>query len=123
MNARLKAKIPTTSAMPFARTVRPGFRGRLMNSPEKSPWRLEKERRKTMRGTATLESLFHRTLDMSTKNHDEVIPVMDMQFDNLEKMWVAGQPVEVLPSAQRLFAKPAQGPVLISQPLSGGTPG
>ena len=35
---------------------------------------------------------------------DETIPVVDMRFDNLNKIWIAGGEFEVLPSAQRLLA-------------------
>ena len=57
-----------------------------------------------MRGNDTLEIVAHRVADMAEQNHDEVIPVVDMTFNSLDQMWVAGQEVEVLPSAQRLFA-------------------
>jgi hypothetical protein len=41
---------------------------------------------------------------MAANCYDETIPVVDMSFDSLNKIWIAGGEFEVLPSAQRLFA-------------------
>ena len=57
-----------------------------------------------MRGQDRFETLITRVHDMSQNYHDETVPVMDMEFQSLDGMWVAGAPVEVLPSAQRLIA-------------------
>jgi hypothetical protein len=57
-----------------------------------------------MRGRDRFENVIDRVNVMSANCYDETLPVMDMQFDSLERMWVAGKDVEVLPSAQRLFA-------------------
>lgn len=57
-----------------------------------------------MRGTDTLERVGQRIADMAERNHDEMIPVVDMEFNSLDNMYVAGKQVEILPSAQRLFA-------------------
>lgn len=57
-----------------------------------------------MRGTDTLRNVAEVVYDLDARNHDEVIPVMDMAFSSLDNMWIAGQEVELLPSAQRLFA-------------------
>ena len=57
-----------------------------------------------MRGIDTFDNVARRVAGMAAQNHDEVIPVVDMKFDGMENMWIAGQEVEVMPSAQRLFA-------------------
>ena len=57
-----------------------------------------------MRGQDRFETLITRVHDMSQNYHDETVPVVDMEFQSLDGMWVAGAPVEVLPSAQRLIA-------------------
>jgi hypothetical protein len=57
-----------------------------------------------MRTINTFESVIGRVHEMSAKYYDETIPVMDMEFDSLEKMWIAGKQVGVLPSAQRLLS-------------------
>lgn len=41
---------------------------------------------------------------MAANCFDETILVVDMRFDSLNKIWIAGGEFEVLPSAQRLFA-------------------
>jgi hypothetical protein len=41
---------------------------------------------------------------MATDNYDEFMPVRDMSFESLDHMMISGQPVGVLPSAQRLLA-------------------
>ena len=40
---------------------------------------------------------------MAMNYHDETLPVAEMKFHDLDRMAIAGQGVEVLPSAQRLF--------------------
>lgn len=57
-----------------------------------------------MRSINTFESVINRINEMSENCFDETIPVLDMQFNSLHNMWIAGKEVEVLPSAQRLFA-------------------
>lgn len=57
-----------------------------------------------MRTTTTLENVINLVHDVSVNHYDETIPVRDMEFDSLNRMWVAGKPVEVAPSAQRLLA-------------------
>ena len=57
-----------------------------------------------MKGTATLENVIELVNDLSAGHYDETIPVTEMAFDNLNRMWVAGKSVEVAPSAQRLLA-------------------
>ena len=54
--------------------------------------------------TTTLENLIHDVHQRSANHHDEIIPVKDMEFDSLSKVWVAGKPVDVMPSAQRLLS-------------------
>jgi hypothetical protein len=57
-----------------------------------------------MRGKDRFENVIHKVNTMSANCFDETLPVMDMEFDSLERMWISGKNVEVLPSAQRLFA-------------------
>jgi len=57
-----------------------------------------------MRGKDRFENVIDRVNTMSANCFDETLPVMDMEFNSLERMWIAGKDVEVLPSAQRLFA-------------------
>lgn len=59
---------------------------------------------KTMRGRDTFGSAIQKVHEMSASNHDESIPVTHMAFEGLESMKIAGEEVELLPSAQRLFA-------------------
>jgi hypothetical protein len=62
------------------------------------------ERRKTMRGNDNFEKVITKVHKMSENYFDETIPVMDMEFDSLKRMWIAGKTIGVLPSAQRLIA-------------------
>jgi len=57
-----------------------------------------------MRGKSTLENVINTVHEMSVNHYDETIPVKDMVFNDLTQMWIAGEQVEVLPSAQRLLA-------------------
>jgi len=57
-----------------------------------------------MRKIDTFESVIGRVNAMSAHHFDETIPVTDMLFHSLNRMWISGKEMEVLPSAQRLFA-------------------
>jgi len=57
-----------------------------------------------MTQTATLEDVTNEAHLQSMNHYDETVPVHEMEFDNLSQMWVSGKRVEVLPSAQKLFA-------------------
>lgn len=57
-----------------------------------------------MRKIDTFESVIGKVHEMSANHFDETIPVTDMLFHSLNRMWISGKEVEVLPSAQRLFA-------------------
>jgi len=57
-----------------------------------------------MRGKTTFQKAKEQVELMAANCFDETIPVVDMRFDNLNKIWIAGGEFEVLPSAQRLFA-------------------
>jgi len=57
-----------------------------------------------MRNTDTLENVIGRVHEMSARNFDEIIPIRDMQFENLDRMEITGRSFGVLPSAQRLIA-------------------
>lgn len=57
-----------------------------------------------MRSIDTFDNVIGRVHGMSVNHYDETIPLRDMEFSSLERMWVAGKQVEILTSAQRLFA-------------------
>ena len=57
-----------------------------------------------MRGNARFENVINQVHAASQNHYDESIPVIDMEFESLDNMWVSGKPVEVLPSAQKLIA-------------------
>src|SRR5512139_2782668 len=57
-----------------------------------------------MRTINTFESVINNVHRMSAGYYDEAIPVMDMMFHSIDRMRISGKEVEVLPSAQRLFA-------------------
>lgn len=52
----------------------------------------------------TLENVITLVHETSANHHDETVAVSDMEFDSLNRMWVAGKPIEVAPSAQQLLA-------------------
>ena len=54
--------------------------------------------------TATLENVIDQVHQISANHYDEIVPVQEMEFDSLKRMWVAGKQVEVAPSAQRLLS-------------------
>lgn len=57
-----------------------------------------------MRTINTFENAIGRVHEIAENYYDETIPVMDMEFDSLQRMWIAGKEVGVLPSAQRLLS-------------------
>jgi hypothetical protein len=57
-----------------------------------------------MRTINTFQSVISKVHQMSENHFDETIPVADMMFHSIDRMWISGKEVEVLPSAQRLFA-------------------
>ena len=57
-----------------------------------------------MRGTDRFENVIQRVNEISQNHYDETLPVIDMEFESLKRMCVAGKEVEVMPSAQRLMA-------------------
>ena len=57
-----------------------------------------------MKESTTLESVIEKVHQVSANHHDLSACIEDMGFDSLKRMWIAGQQVEILPSAQRLFA-------------------
>lgn len=57
-----------------------------------------------MRGHATLGKVIEMVDDISANHHDEIVPVSDIQFESLDKAHIAGNEIEILPSAQHLFA-------------------
>jgi len=54
--------------------------------------------------TTKLENVINRVHEMSINHFDETVAVKDMEFDSIKQMWVAGEKIEVMPSAQRLLA-------------------
>jgi len=57
-----------------------------------------------MRNIDTFEKLIGKVHDMSAHHYDDTLPLADMRFYSLNRMQISGKDVEVLPSAQRLFA-------------------
>ncbi len=57
-----------------------------------------------MRGTDSLENVIGKVHELSLSHYDQAVPVADMEFDSLDRMKIAGQEIEVMPSAQRLFS-------------------
>jgi hypothetical protein len=57
-----------------------------------------------MRQTTTFQKAKEQVELMASACYDETLPLADMRFDSLERMWIDGRDFEVLPSAQRLFA-------------------
>ncbi|MBC2711136.1 MAG: DUF932 domain-containing protein [Desulfosarcina sp.] len=57
-----------------------------------------------MTQTATLETVIGEVHQQSINHHDQTIPLQEMEFDSLTRLWVSGKRVDVLPSAQRLLA-------------------
>ena len=53
---------------------------------------------------ATLESVINEVHQQSANHYDEIIPLQEMEFDSLTRMWVSGKQIEVAPSAQRLLS-------------------
>ena len=43
-----------------------------------------------MRGTATLENVIGKVHEISVNHSDEIVPVHEMEFDNLNKMLYNG---------------------------------
>ena len=56
-----------------------------------------------MRGRDRVENVIDRVNTMTSVCFDETLPINDMRFDSLNRMWISGKEVEVLPSAQRLM--------------------
>ena len=52
----------------------------------------------------TLESVINKVHENSINHFDEIMPVHEMSFDNLEQMWISGKQIDVAPSAQRLLS-------------------
>ena len=63
-----------------------------------------KQRRTIMVTTTTLENVITEVHQNSINHFDEVMPVHEMSFDNLNNMWISGKQVDVAPSAQRLLS-------------------
>ena len=57
-----------------------------------------------MRGTDHFENVITQVHAVSQNHYDVTLPVIDMEFESLDRMWIAGRETEVMPSAQKLFA-------------------
>ena len=57
-----------------------------------------------MRGKTTLEDVVSKVNEMSMNYYDEPIGISEMEFESLNWMLIGNNVVEILPSAQRLFA-------------------
>jgi hypothetical protein len=64
-----------------------------------------------MTTTTTFEKVIENIHETSAFHHDETVPVHEMEFDSLKRMWVSGKPVEVLPAPQRLLANRLKVPL------------
>ena len=53
---------------------------------------------------ASLETVIDEVHAQSINHFDEIVPLQEMEFDSLTRMWVSGKPVEVAPTAQRLLS-------------------
>ena len=52
----------------------------------------------------TLENVINKVHENSINHFDEVMPVHEMSYDNLEQMWISGKLIDAAPSAQRLLS-------------------
>ena len=57
-----------------------------------------------MTKTTKLEAIIDEVHAQSINHFDEIVPLQEMEFDSLTRMWVSGKPVEVAPTAQRLLS-------------------
>jgi len=57
-----------------------------------------------MKDTTTLENVIEAVYQDSQNHYDEYVPVRDMEAESLNRMWIDGKSIEVLPSAQRLLS-------------------
>ena len=57
-----------------------------------------------MRGQDRFENVITQVHSTSQNHYDETLPVIDMEFESLDRMWISGKDVEVLPTAQKLIA-------------------
>ena len=57
-----------------------------------------------MRGKTTFQKAKEQVELMAAQCFDDTLPLADMEFESLNRIWIAGGEFEVLPSAQRLFA-------------------
>lgn len=57
-----------------------------------------------MRSIDRFENVISKVHEVSANHYDETLPLADMLFHSLNRMQISGKEVEVLPSAQRLFA-------------------
>jgi hypothetical protein len=57
-----------------------------------------------MRNIDKFEQVIGNVKEMSAHHYDETLPLADMRFHSLNRMLISGKEVQVLPSAQRLFA-------------------
>jgi hypothetical protein len=57
-----------------------------------------------MRSIDKFEQVIGNVKEMSAHHYDETLPLADMRFHSLNRMLISGKEVQVLPSAQRLFA-------------------
>ena len=64
-----------------------------------------------MNQTTTLETVINRVHEKSINHFDDTVPVKDMKFDSAKQMWIADQPIKILPSARRLIANRLRVPL------------
>jgi hypothetical protein len=54
--------------------------------------------------STSLEKVIDHVNTVSATHYDEMVPVHEMQFDHLNRIWISGKPVEIAPTAQMLFS-------------------
>ena len=57
-----------------------------------------------MPNTDTLENVITAVYQRSINHFDEIVPLQEMEFESLTRMWVSGKQVEVATTAQRLLS-------------------
>lgn len=57
-----------------------------------------------LRGMNTMGKVMEQVETMSANCHDELVPVADLYFDNLDTVLIAGEPQPMRPTSQRSIA-------------------
>ncbi|MBU1387814.1 MAG: DUF945 domain-containing protein [Proteobacteria bacterium] len=57
-----------------------------------------------MSKATTLETVINHVHQNSINHFDEVMPVHEMEFDSLKRMWISGKQIDIAPTAQHLLS-------------------